>query len=339
MFSGDKNKNNGPLIFLFFLGLTFNFFVFLNFKEFEKEIFQLYYAQFSERLFFKKPKSITLIFVGDIMLDRGVAWMVKKYGNGDWKFPFLNIVDELRKADILFGNLEGPISNNGKKVGSVYSFRMDLNVIEGLKFSGFNILSLANNHIFDYGKIAMEDTFLKLKSAGIDFVGAGFNSKEACGFLIKEINGTKIAFLAFSQFGSPYSVAKENSSGLCLLDEKIVTYIKEAKKMADIVVVSIHWGDEYNQRANDGQRHFAILAAEAGADLIIGHHPHVVQENETYKQTYIFYSLGNFIFDQGFSQDTMRGLLLKVIVESGKITKIIPLEVKINEKFQPEIVK
>lgn len=147
-----------------------------------------------EEIFYSRPENTVLMFVGDVMLDRGVEYNIENTGKGDFKFPFLKAADYLKGACILVGNLEGPISDKGEKVGSIYSFRNNPKAIEGLKFAGFDILSVANNHIFDYGRDAMEDTFFRLKAAGIDYVGGGFNEKEAYSPVIREIKGTKIAF-------------------------------------------------------------------------------------------------------------------------------------------------
>jgi len=327
--------------------LSGSFFI-SEFKKFEKEISQITVAQVSiishlENL--KKP--ITLIFVGDIMLDRGVEFMVNKYGEKDWRFPFLEIADDLKEADILFGNLEGPISDKGTKVGSIYSFRANPEAIEGLSFAGFDVLSVANNHMFDYGREAMEDTFLRLKTAGIDYVGGGFNEKEAYSPLIKEINGSthstssgqaKIAFLAYTNLGSENWAAKGDNSGIAwLAKERLERDIKEAKNQVDIVVVSLHFGEEYKSQPTSEQKFFAHLVIDSGADLVVGHHPHVIQEIEKYNEGYIAYSLGNFVFDQGFSEETMRGLMLKVLIEGGKIKEVVPIEIKINKFFQPRL--
>lgn len=287
------------------------------------------------------PVSISLILVGDIMLNRQVEYQIRTAGNGDFKFPFLKIADTLQKADIVFGNLEGPISDKGQKVGSIYSFRMNPKAIEGLTFAGFNVLSLANNHAFDYGKIALEDTLLQLKAAGIDYAGAGFNEKEAFSPIIKEVNGTKIGFLAYSDLGSVYWTALENSSGLALIGleylEKTKADIKKAKSQVDILIVSLHSGEEYLKEPTGLQVSFARAAIDSGADLIVGHHPHVVQKNETYREKHIFYSLGNFVFDQDFSQETMRGQIVKVTIEDKKIKEAIPVNIKLNQYFQPEL--
>jgi poly-gamma-glutamate synthesis protein (capsule biosynthesis protein) len=319
--------------------------LFISALSFLKNIFlldakinSLYLQAVTNQSFSRKINFVTLFFVGDIMLDRGVELKINKEGNSDFKFPFLKIEKDLKEADILFGNLEGPISDKGQKVGSIYSFRMDPKAIDGLLFAGFDVLSVANNHIFDYSRIAMEDTFFRLKESGIDYVGGGFNEIEAYAPKIKEINGTKIAFLAFTNLGSPYWEAKEKRSGIAWLEkEKLEKSIKEAKKKSDIIIVSMHFGEEYKTSPTLGQKTLAQFAIDSGADLVIGHHPHVIEPFERYKQGYIAYSLGNFIFDQNFSEETMKGLILKVLVRGKKIQEVIPIEFKINNFFQPEI--
>jgi poly-gamma-glutamate capsule biosynthesis protein CapA/YwtB (metallophosphatase superfamily)/DNA-binding beta-propeller fold protein YncE len=322
-------------IFLF-LSLIFCAFVFVKTNEVNQEIENLFTASLVFPL--KRNEKITLFFVGDVMLDREVKKAIEKYGEGDFKFSFLKISPLLKEADILVGNLEGPVSDKGKKVGSIYSFRMDPKAIEGLKFAGFDILSLANNHIFDYGREALEDTFLRLQDAGIDYLGGGFNEIEACSPKIKEIKGTKIAFLAFTNLGSPFWQAKSATSGICWLDkENLEKGIKGAKNKADLVIVLFHFGNEYEKKPNIEQKDFAHFAIDSGADLVVGDHPHVIQEIEEYKGKYITYSLGNFVFDQAFSKETMEGLVLKVIVEEKKIKEVSQIKFEINQYFQPEI--
>lgn len=335
-----------PFFFIFIIVLIAvlggSFFIF-EIKKFEKEISEISQAQTSIPLK-KLSQPITLFFVGDIMLDRGVEWAVNKHGKGDFKFPFLKIADDFKKADILFGNLESPISDKGRKVGSIYSFRADPKAIEGLQYAGFDVLSLANNHIFDYGREAMEDTFLRLREGGIDYVGGGFDKDEAYNPLIKEIRGpssgksVKIVFLAYTNLGSENWEAEGGRSGIAwLTEERLKKDIERAKKEADVVVVSLHFGEEYQLQPTPDQRFFARVSIDSGADLVIGHHPHVIQEIEKYKGKYIAYSLGNFIFDQGFSQETMKGLMLKVLIEGGKIKEVIPIDIQINKFFQPRL--
>ena len=251
----------------------------------------------------------------------------------------MKITDELKKADILFGNLEGPISNKGKKVGSIYSFRMNPKTVEGLKYAGFDILSLANNHMFDYQRVAFEDTMRILEENGIDYLGAGFSAKEAFSPKITEIRNTKIGFLAYTNLGPKAWRATKGGSGIAWVSEKDIEKIKEdigeAKQKTDVLIISLHSGEEYATNTTPSQISLARAFVDAGADLVVGHHPHIIQEIEKYKDGWIAYSLGNFVFDQGFSEETMEGLLLEVIIEDNKIKELNQKEIKISKSFQP----
>ena len=337
-----KIKNLPSLLLL--LCLSFSLFLFsIYISKINNEIDSFYLEAVSGQNFVKKEGSITLILVGDIMLDRGVEYMIKKEGKGDFKFPFLKIVDNLKGAKLLFGNLEGPISDKGKKVGSIYSFRHNPKTIEGLTFAGFNVLSLANNHSLDYTRKALEDCQRRLINAGIGYVGAGFTENEAFSPFIKKIEGTKIGFLAYTNLGPESWRATSENSGIAWISEKDMEKIKEdiraAKERTDVLIVSLHAGEEYQKEPTQFQVEFSKVAIEAGADIVVGHHPHVVLPSEKYKQGYIFYSLGNFIFDQSFSEETMKGLMVKVSIKNAKIDKVIPIEIKINKFFQPEIAE
>lgn len=274
-----------------------------------------------------------LIFVGDIMLSRSVGAKIKK--SGDNRFPFLKIADELKSADLTFGNLEGPISDKGANQGSIYSFRADPKAIEGLKYAGFDVLSIANNHIFDWGQKALVDTINRLEAENIFAVGAGKNYAEANEPKIINLDGTKIAFLAYTNL-YPKTLEADNTPGISHFEfESVKNYIQKAKKSADLVVISFHWGEEYKLESNSEQKNIAHELIDAGVDLIIGHHPHVTEEVENYKNGTIAYSLGNFVFDQSFSTSTMEGLMLKVKIRQGKIFEVLPVKIKINSDFQP----
>lgn len=285
----------------------------------------------------KKNHAVVLLFVGDIMLNRGVGSQIKT--NNDAVYPFRFVAEEIRKADLAFGNLESPISGRGRNQGSIYSFRADPMVVGGLKFAGFDVLSLANNHIWDWGREALEDTIVLLKEAGIFPVGAGRNEMEANEPVVRDIKGKKIAFLAYTDRYPSGLWAKDNYPGISRFDlDEVVGRIRNLKPVVDFVVVSMHWGDEYESQANETQKFIGRRLIDAGADLVIGHHPHVVQQIEYYKDGVIAYSLGNFIFDQNFSEETMAGLALRLEIGEKNIVKIIPLQVKISPTFQPSFV-
>lgn len=284
----------------------------------------------------KKDLAGSMIFVGDIMLSRSVGDLMKE--KGDYKFPFLKVSEFLKRADITFGNLENPVSLGGVRVGSIYSFRADPKTIEGLTYSGFDIVSIANNHIWDYSREAFMDTLRYLKDVGIDYVGGGNNFDEAHNGVIRNVRDVKVSFLAYTDLIPKGVSATKDSAGVSFLDlDQMVIDIQKAKSLSDIVVVSFHWGDEYKTEHNLTQESIAKSAIDAGASLIIGHHPHVVQEVEQYKDAWIAYSLGNFIFDQTFSQATMSGLALRVNIEEGRISTVERINIDISRSYQASL--
>lgn len=279
----------------------------------------------------------TMVFVGDIMLSRGIGKIMAEQNN--WLYPFEHVRTYLQKADLVFGNLEGPISGRGRNQGSIYSFNADPSTVSGLVDSHVSVLSVANNHIFDYGSDAFLDTLAILRLSGIDAVGGGINFEDAHRPLVRDVKGIKVAFLGYTNL-LPRSLGEKNSiPATSYLDEEIMKHdIETAKTLADIVVVSFHWGDEYHTKHNDFQERVAHEAINAGASLVVGHHPHVVQEVEEYRGGYIAYSLGNFIFDQNFSEDTSKGLLLEIKMNNKKISGIKTMGVSFNSSFQPSIM-
>ncbi len=322
------NKGKIIPISLALIGLTILFFLIPFFQKEEPIIEHI-----------AEEKTYTILFTGDIMLNRGVRHMVENYGN-DYTFPFLKIKDVLQDADILFGNLESVISNKGTRIGSIYSFRADPRAMEGLSYAGFDIVSLANNHAFDYNREAFEDTLNRLNDNQILYTGAGFNKEEAHSPSIIKLNDTKIGFLGYTEFLYPYAFANENLSGITeLTEENMKNDIQKAKNDVDILVVTFHYGDEYQKKPNEYQKNISRKAIDYGADIIIGHHPHVTQPVEKYKGKYIAYSLGNFIFDQYFSEETMRGFMLKVEVKEKEIIGAKKIHYKLNDYYQPELVK
>lgn len=279
----------------------------------------------------------TLSFVGDIMLDRGVRASVNKNFAGDYNRLFDNL-KFLQQSDILFGNLEGPVSDKGKNVGSKYSFRMDPVVIPALKNAGFDIVSFANNHVGDWTIAAFTDTLSRLATGGILQAGAGLNRADASDPRIIEVNGQKFGFLGASDVGPDWLKAGTNTAGILTPNDKdFDTIIKNAAAKTDFLIVSVHWGVEY-QPHTTRQEAVAHQIIDDGADLVIGTHPHVIQTTEEYHGGLIAYSLGNFIFDQYFSTETMQGLLLQVRVKNSKISSYDKQIIHLNKLFQPENV-
>ncbi|MEK7138299.1 MAG: CapA family protein [Patescibacteria group bacterium] len=283
-------------------------------------------------------KDLKLVFVGDIMLSRGVANQIKE--NDDFNYPFLNIADYLNSFDLAIGNLEGPISNKGTNQGSIYSFRADPKVVEGLKYAGFDVVSLANNHMLDWGREALVQTRDLLEADGIKVTGAGKDYIEANEPPVFGVEGQKLAFLSYTDLYPKSLSATEALAGVSDFNiEKIKAEIGELKKEGNLVVILMHWGEEYHAKSDTTQQKIARVFIDAGADLIVGTHPHVAQEIEEYLGKYIVYSLGNFVFDQNFSAETMKGMAVEVDIRDGSVTKVLSREVEISPTFQPEISK
>lgn len=294
----------------------------------------------------KDPDFVTMTFLGDIMMDRGVRSSVNKNFQGNYSALFENM-EVLKEKDIVFGNLEGVASDKGTDLGNLYSFRMNPSVIPALKGAGFSILSVANNHVGDWGREAYIDTLQRLEENEILYTGGG-NRKKAIKPTIIEKYGIKIGFLAFSDVGPNWMVATEEKDtydgktteakvGLLLAnDPDFEDIIKKATEEVDHLVVSFHFGDEYKKIHNQRQEDLAHKAIDNGAKIVIGHHPHVTEDTEVYKDGFIAYSLGNFIFDQYFSKDTMQGSMLDIKLAKDGTMSFIQNTVKLNKAFQPE---
>lgn len=279
---------------------------------------------------------LKILFVGDIMLARAVGDQINEHQDNN--YPFNYVIDFLKKADLTFGNLEGPVSNQGRDLGHLYSFRAEPKTLDGLAAAGFDILSLANNHSYDWGPEALIDTIDNLRAQNIAPLGAGTNYQEAYRPIIIEINGQKIAFFAATNIPPKNAEAGEFKAGIAWMRLKIFEQkINQIKSQVDFTVVSMHSGTEYQNYSNSTQQNFARKMIDAGADLIIGHHPHVVQELEKYQNGYIFYSLGNFIFDQNWSNETAIGQVVEIKL-NRELKEINVYRSQISpQTFQPKI--
>lgn len=268
------------------------------------------------------------------MLDRGVRRSVVKNLNGDYSKLFGNI-DIFTKADISFANLEGTASNKGKNMHNLYSFRMDPAVLPVLASEGFTVLSVANNHIGDWGQSAFTDTLAGLKDNGISYTGGGINKTEAEAPVIIERNGIKIGFLAFSDVGPNSMQAGNDTPGILLAnDPDFDSIIKNAAAQVDYLVVSFHFGIEYQTKHNQRQEKLAREAIDDGAKIIVGAHPHVVEDTEFYKNGFIAYSLGNLIFDQSWSKPTMQGLILQIKLNRDGTFEVTKYDTELTPFFQ-----
>ncbi len=296
-----------------------------------------------------KSDTIKLVFGGDVMLTRNVAKAVNDYGEGDYIYPFLPVVDYLKNADLAFINLESQISDKGSinLLKGPPHFRADPKAALGLMDAGIDIVTLANNHIFDYGRRAMEDCFNQLENVGIKYCGAGLTHKEAYSPVIVDVKGVKVAFLGYTNHGLkqwgatkewtnphfPYNHIDARSGVAWLYIKQLEKGIYKAKEIADIIIVTVHFGMNYDQKPASAQDRYAHLAIDRGADLVIGHSPHVTQPVVKYDKGYIAYSLGNFVFDQreSFMPGVTSGMLFEVTVNNKKITDVETKKTRIVE--------
>jgi poly-gamma-glutamate synthesis protein (capsule biosynthesis protein) len=277
-------------------------------------------------------REYTMLFTGDVMLSRSVG--SRMAAQKDWSLPFHLIVDALRNADLRYCNLECPISDRGRNLHHLYSFRADPQAIEGLKSAGFNVASQANNHTYDWGTEALVDSLDRLREAGIQPVGAGQNAMAAHYPLLVHVGSLRIAFLAYVDIDPKEAAAGVDRPGVAWLDPaQALADIRLARPLADVVIVCPHWGVEYALKPTRDQVQLAHQMIEAGADIIVGSHPHVVQPLEEYHDHWIAYSLGNFVFDQ-HDPATHRGLMLRVTVRDRQIAEVLPINININSSFQ-----
>ncbi|NTU69637.1 CapA family protein [bacterium] len=289
---------------------------------------------------YKKSLKVTdILSVGDIMLSRDVGIKIRK--SKDNSLPFNKLGDFLSKADITFGNLESPFYNQGAPLDIGMSFKANPDYIEGISFSGFDILSLANNHFGNQGRLGMQYTFSHLLGNNIKYCGAGNNIEEAHNAAVINKNDKSLSFLSYNSIQPQSYEAGTDLAGLAYLYDtndsisKMKKDIGTEKDKGNIVVVSFHWGSEYTPKASDFQKKIAKEAIAAGADTIIAQHPHVVQGLDFIEDKPVLYSLGNFVFDQMWSQETREGLILKTILVNNKIVALDLLPVIIDDYNQP----
>lgn len=303
-------------------------------------------SQILRPFFFEVPieeqpqEPIKLLFAGDIMPSRYVAKAMREHG---YDFPFIKVHELINSSDIAFANLESPVLSGEIVPAGAMRFRTDPEFLPELSKAGIDIVSLANNHAYDHGVNGLTQTMNILKKHNIRFTGAG-TGKDAYAPTYIVHDGVRFAYIAVNDpaIVPPRSCAGAGTStiGTACLDEQLMTSsINTAKKQADFIIVSMHAGQEYVDEPDSTQTKYARLAIDAGADIVIGHHPHVIQSRELYKGKWIYYSLGNFIFDQNWSRNTTLGLVLIVSVDSTNLSidKIEHKIISIQDFAQPEI--
>lgn len=263
-----------------------------------------------------RPGRLGLLLGGDVLLDLAPGKVIAEKGPLA-VFPGWLALCRREDVELAIANLECVVSARGEPLaGKKYTFRADPETALPCLAAGFDILSVANNHVLDYGLDAFNDTLNGLWRYGILYAGAGPDLAAACRPAIVERNGIRLAFLAFG--GQQYVTsnlvdfwtAGRDRPGVAPLNGPVAASIKAAKEQADLVVVSFHWGNEYSN-VLAAQRLVGMAAIDAGADLVFGHHPHIPQPVELYMGKPILYSMGNLVFHP--FQPAARGMLAAVV--------------------------
>jgi poly-gamma-glutamate synthesis protein (capsule biosynthesis protein) len=239
-----------------------------------------------------EDNTVRIVFAGDIMLDGGPGHIVTTGGD-----PFAHVATVLQDADLTIGNLECAIVKEGHAEDKPFTFRGPAKSLPVLK-KYFSALSLANNHSGDWGKHGFLTELDLLRESGIPFFGGGANAREARRPLVLTARGKRIAFLAYNDYPPQRFAAGPSTPGTAWLVEKdAVRDIQQATKQADFVVLFLHWGEDLEPTVTPEQKAMGHALIDAGADAIIGGHPHLTQDEEWYKDKPIVYSIGNFVFD------------------------------------------
>lgn len=253
---------------------------------------------------------VTILFTGDVMLGRSVNKNIQDSRNPSW--PFVYVQDILASADITYINLENPLISDCPVVESGMKFCGDIGNVAGLVNSGIDVVSLANNHTSNYGLDGLNETIATLESNNIKAIGGARSTTLVSG-------NHKYTFYSYNDVG----------------EDAFKWVIKFPKQNHELVIVTFHWGAEYQFTPTSRQVTLARLAIDSGADLVLGAHPHWVQTSEIYKGKPIYYSLGNFVFDQEWSAETKRGLAVRFTYLGLDLHQTEELPVLIENYGQP----
>ncbi|KND49057.1 MAG: poly-gamma-glutamate synthesis protein (capsule biosynthesis protein) [Parcubacteria bacterium C7867-005] len=278
----------------------------------------IYQAQNS----FLHESSAEILFVGDMMLDRNVRRVAEKQG---FEYLIADVKSLFDDLDLTIGNLEGTITENESiaiKNNKILRFTFDPSVATSLLSLGFDGVSLANNHAYDFGEEGYEETINNLGEEGIFSFGSVLNNENQSRRV--NIKDEYVCFVGYHELYNPNI-------------DSTVREIQTIESECDFTIVLAHWGVEYSTKESKSQREKGYVFVDSGADLIIGTHPHVIQPIEIYKNKAIFYSLGNFIFDQDFSLETRQGLTVRLVLSDDRVTyKIIGIEMLKSKLYFPE---
>ncbi len=283
---------------------------------------------------------MSMVAVGDLMMG---SWIIDHVRQKGVDYPFDSTRMVLQKADIAIANLEAPLSRGGRRFrDKTYTFKVPPDFCRGIANAGIDVVTLANNHILDFGCQGLHNTTAVLDSHKIAYCGAGINDSAACSVSYVEKNGAVFAFLGFS-FTYPLEFwAGPDRCGTCHPSEaQMRDLIYESAARSDFIVVSFHWGQEKRQTPKPYQSYFARRAIDFGADVVLGHHPHVLQGIEIYRNKPIAYSLGNYIFGS-YSYTARTSVILRLYMSRDQLiyARLYPIDVyNPVVQFQPRLLR
>jgi gamma-polyglutamate biosynthesis protein CapA len=268
------------------------------------------------------PEKDTIRFVGDVMLARNVENLMNAYGTS---YPVAALPMH-RDDAYLVGNFESAIPVEHIPTKSMtFTFSVKPDDLDALQEYGFTHFGLANNHAYDFGVDDFFNTQAKLQAAGFEIFGTPGSLSATTSITLLDVGSTTVALVGV------YAVQAQPPLS------EIASVFKHANTISDQQIAFVHWGDEYKSLHNASQERLAHAMVDAGADVVVGHHPHVIQDIELYKNAPIFYSLGNFIFDQYFSDEVQQGLVLDISYERKLSISLLPVT-SIGSRSQPRLM-
>jgi poly-gamma-glutamate synthesis protein (capsule biosynthesis protein) len=266
------------------------------------------------------PPQTTLVAVGDILLGRSLGVLMEESGN--YSMPFENIEQEISSADIAFANLEGPFCGEPPYPGAGMVFRVRPAAVAGLVHAGFDVLSVANNHFDNGGDACIRFSLKHVHQAGIATAGAGETYAAAHAPAILVRHGVRFAFLGYTYADLNDTPEATHPVIAGRNPQRVREDVAAALREADAVIVSLHDGTEYTARVARETEEFCHAAIDAGAAVVLGHHPHVPQHIEQYHDGWIFYSLGNFVFQQYTPPEVQTALMARITFQGARVERV-----------------